>query len=179
VTITGGKLTTWRRMAKMAVDRVVEREGREAPCRTHEIPLGMPAEPGELQEVEGVEDATREHLASRYGHAAVEVLEVAAEDPRLVQRLSPDLPDIAAEAAFAARREQAGSVADVLLRRTRLGLLDARHLSAPKAEGAELAAKALAGELGWDKKRVRAELEAWGKIARAEGLLPELAEAAA
>src|SRR5262249_28728036 len=41
VTITGGKLTTWRRMAKMAVDRIVEREGREAPCRTHEIPLGQ------------------------------------------------------------------------------------------------------------------------------------------
>jgi glycerol-3-phosphate dehydrogenase len=178
VTITGGKLTTWRRMAKMAVDRVVEREGREAPCRTHEIPLGMPAEPGELQEVEGVDDATREHLAARYGHAAVEVLEVAAEDPKLVQRLSPDLPDIAAEAAFAARREQAASVADVLLRRTRVGLLDARRLSAPKADGPELAAKALARELGWDKKRVRAELEAWGDIARAEGLLPELAEAA-
>ena len=34
VTITGGKLTTWRRMAKLAVDRIVEREGREAPCRT-------------------------------------------------------------------------------------------------------------------------------------------------
>src|SRR3954452_17912790 len=38
ITITGGKLTTWRRMAKMTVDRIVEREGRDAPCRTHEIP---------------------------------------------------------------------------------------------------------------------------------------------
>ena len=43
LTITGGKLTTWRRMAKQVVDRMVEREGREAPCRTAEIPLGMPA----------------------------------------------------------------------------------------------------------------------------------------
>ena len=48
VTITGGKLTTWRRMAKLAVDRIVEREGREAPCRTHEIPLGMPVDAGAL-----------------------------------------------------------------------------------------------------------------------------------
>nr|MDP8944274.1 glycerol-3-phosphate dehydrogenase/oxidase [Actinomycetota bacterium] len=39
VTITGGKLTTWRRMAKLAVDRVVEREGIEAPCRTHAIAI--------------------------------------------------------------------------------------------------------------------------------------------
>ena len=41
ITITGGKLTTWRRMAKMTVDRLVEREARDAPCRTHEIPLGQ------------------------------------------------------------------------------------------------------------------------------------------
>ncbi|HUB76931.1 MAG TPA: glycerol-3-phosphate dehydrogenase/oxidase, partial [Solirubrobacteraceae bacterium] len=41
ITITGGKLTTWRRMAKMTVDRLVLREAREAPCRTHEIPLGQ------------------------------------------------------------------------------------------------------------------------------------------
>ena len=41
ITITGGKLTTWRRMAKMAVDRLVEREARDAPCRTAEIPLGQ------------------------------------------------------------------------------------------------------------------------------------------
>src|SRR5205823_8762091 len=48
ITITGGKLTTWRRMAKMAVDRLIERDGREAPCRTHEIPLGEPVEAGAL-----------------------------------------------------------------------------------------------------------------------------------
>ena len=44
ITITGGKLTTWRRMAKMTVDRLVEREAREAPCHTHEIPLGQAIE---------------------------------------------------------------------------------------------------------------------------------------
>src|SRR5213079_2564599 len=68
VTITGGKLTTWRRMAKMAVDRIVEREGREAPCRTHEIPLGMPVKTAEMSVPEGVDAASVEHLAGRYGH---------------------------------------------------------------------------------------------------------------
>ena len=48
ITITGGKLTTWRRMAKLAVDRLVERDRREAPCRTAEIPLGQPIRPQEL-----------------------------------------------------------------------------------------------------------------------------------
>src|SRR5205085_5594672 len=49
LTITGGKLTTWRRMAKQTVDRLVLREGRVAPCHTAEIPLGMEARPGDLE----------------------------------------------------------------------------------------------------------------------------------
>ncbi|MBN1529447.1 MAG: glycerol-3-phosphate dehydrogenase/oxidase [Thermoleophilaceae bacterium] len=172
VTITGGKLTTWRRMAKTTVDRLVEREGREAPCRTHEIPLGLPVDPAELPDAPGVDDASRAHLAARYGHAAREVMEMAAADPALAERLSADLPDLAAEAAFAARREQVGSLADVLLRRTRLGLLDARTLSAPGAEGAVRAARAIAGELGWSDERVQSELTAWRTVAAAEGLVP-------
>ena len=172
VTITGGKLTTWRRMAKAAVDRIVEREGREAACRTHEIPIGLPEDPAGLQEVPGVEGDTREHLAARYGHAARDVLRLAAAAPQLARRLSPDLPDIAAEAAFAAGHEQARSLADALLRRTRLGLLDARRLSAPGAEGARLAARAMAGELGWDDERVERELRDWQSVAGLEGLVP-------
>ena len=54
ITITGGKLTTWRRMAKLAVDRLVERDGRQAPCRTQEIPLGAAVDPAQLPRVEGV-----------------------------------------------------------------------------------------------------------------------------
>ena len=59
ITITGGKLTTWRRMAKMTVDRIVERDGRDAPCRTHEIPLGMAVSPDDLPRVEGVDEESR------------------------------------------------------------------------------------------------------------------------
>ena len=49
LTITGGKLTTWRRMAKQTVDRLVERGAREAPCHTAEIPLGMEARAADLE----------------------------------------------------------------------------------------------------------------------------------
>jgi glycerol-3-phosphate dehydrogenase len=176
VTITGGKLTTWRRMAKLAVDRIVEREGREAPCRTEEIPLGMPIDPSELPS-DGVDQDVREHLAARYGFAARDVLELVAADPELGRRISPELPDIVAEAAFAVRREQARTVGDALLRRTRLGLLDARRLSEDGSEGAELVARAMGAELGWDEARCRTELEHWQEEARAEGLVP-VAEAA-
>jgi glycerol-3-phosphate dehydrogenase len=172
VTITGGKLTTWRRMAKLAVDRIVEREGREAPCRTEEIPIGLPEDPAALPDLPGVEADTRAHLAARYGHAARDVLRLAAAAPQLTRRMSPDLPDIAAEPAFAAGHEQARSLADALLRRTRLGLLDARRLAAPGSEGARRAARAMGGELGWDEARVERELGDWVAVAGLEGLVP-------
>jgi glycerol-3-phosphate dehydrogenase len=172
VTITGGKFTTWRRMAKAAVDRIVDREGREAPCRTHEIPIGQPEDPAALPEVPGVDEASREHLAARYGHAARDVLRLAVAAPQLASRISPDLPDLVAEAAFAAGHEQARSVADVLLRRTRVGLLDAHALTSPGSEGARRAARAVGGELGWDDARVDRELRDWAEVARLEGLAP-------
>jgi glycerol-3-phosphate dehydrogenase len=170
LTITGGKLTTWRRMAKSTVDRIVERDGREAPCRTHEIPLGLPATDEDLIEVEGVEADTRELLAHRYGHAARPVLDLAAAQPELARRIVPELPDLLAEAPFAARNEQARTVGDVLLRRTRLGILAAPALCAPDAEGPRAVADALGEELGWDDVRVERELEAWREEAAAEGI---------
>jgi glycerol-3-phosphate dehydrogenase len=172
VTITGGKFTTWRRMAKSAVDRIVEREGREAPCRTHEIPIGQPEDPGALPEVPGVDEDSRAHLAARYGHAARDVLRLAVAAPQLASRISPDLPDLLAECAFAAGHEQARSLADVLLRRTRVGLLDARVLAPADSEGARRAARAVAGELGWDEPRIEQELLAWADVARREALVP-------
>ena len=58
----------------MAVDRLVEREARDAPCRTHEIPLGQAIESSELPRVEGVREEAYAPLAARYGHAAHDVL---------------------------------------------------------------------------------------------------------
>ncbi|MBA3263060.1 MAG: glycerol-3-phosphate dehydrogenase/oxidase [Thermoleophilaceae bacterium] len=172
VTITGGKFTTWRRMAKLAVDRIVEREGREAPCRTHEIPIGLPEDAAALPDVPGVAERSRVHLAARYGHAARDVLRLAAAAPQLAAPITPDLPDITAEVAFSAGHEQARSLADALLRRTRVGLLDARVLAVPDSDGARRAARAMAGELGWDDARVEQELRDWAEVARREALVP-------
>ena len=173
VTITGGKLTTWRRMAKMAVDRIVEREGREAPCRTHEIPLGQPRRPGQsCRASTSVDEESRAHLAARYGHAAQFVLRLAEAAPELGERISPELPDIVAEAPFAAAHEQARSLGDVLLRRTRLGLLDARALTAAGRGAARGSSpRRWRAELGWDDARIARELDDWRELARAEGLV--------
>ena len=71
---------------------------------------------------------------SRYGHAAHDVLALAAERGELAQPIVAGSPDLLAEVALAARREQARSIGDVLLRRTRLGLLAARELT-PRSAG--------------------------------------------
>jgi glycerol-3-phosphate dehydrogenase len=175
LTITGGKLTTWRRMAKQVVDRMVEREGREAPCQTAEIPLGMPADDEDLTPPEGLADGDlpegwRDLLAFRYGHAARRVLDLAAERPELACPIVPGQPDLLAEAAIAARLEQARTVADVLLRRTRLGLVAAPQLRT--AESVTPVAEAMAGELGWDRRRTRREADGWPEVAAAEGIDP-------
>jgi glycerol-3-phosphate dehydrogenase len=167
VTITGGKLTTWRRMAKLAVDRLVEREAREAPCRTHEIPLGQAVSPDELPRLEGVPEPSYAALAARYGYAARDVLAVAAERGELAQPVVPGQPDLLAELVFATRREQARSLGDVLLRRTRLGLLDARGL---REEALQRAARAMAPGLGWDEARIDAEVVRYEEEAAREGL---------
>jgi glycerol-3-phosphate dehydrogenase len=171
ITITGGKLTTWRRMAKMAVDRLVERDGRQAPCRTHEIPLGEPADPDALPRVEGVPEDSYRQLAARYGHAAERVLDVAASRGELAQPIVPGLPDLLAEAPFSVRHEQSRSVGDVLLRRTRLGLLAARELCTPGAEAPTRVARAMAPELGWSEARVSEEVEGFLSEADSEGLV--------
>jgi glycerol-3-phosphate dehydrogenase len=171
ITITGGKLTTWRRMAKLTVDRIVEREGRDAPCRTHEIPLGMAVDAAGLPRVEGLPDDAYEQLAGRYGYAARDVLLLAGERGELAQPVLPGHPDLLAEAVFAARREQAETVGDVLLRRTRLGLTGARALCAPGERAPERVAAALGDELGWDAGRQASEAAAFRAEAAAEGIV--------
>jgi glycerol-3-phosphate dehydrogenase len=164
VTITGGKLTTWRRMAKLAVDRIVERDGQELPCRTHEIPLGMAIEPDDLPRVAGLPDAAYAQLAGRYGHVAHDVLALAAGFPGTIL---PGMPDLLAEAVHAVRREQARTVGDVLLRRTRLALTAARPLLASDAP--ERVAAVVAGELGGDPAELA---RGFREEAAAEGILP-------
>jgi glycerol-3-phosphate dehydrogenase len=172
ITITGGKLTTWRRMAKMTIDRIVEREARDAPCRTHEIPLGQSVQAADLPRVEGVPEEAYERLAGRYGHTALDVLRIAGERGELAQPVIEGAPpDLLAEAVHAARHEQARSVGDVLLRRTRLGLQAARRLTAEDGAAALRTAQAMAPEMGWDDARAKAEAGAFMSEAAAEGIV--------
>jgi glycerol-3-phosphate dehydrogenase len=170
LTITGGKLTTWRRMAKQTVDRLVEREGRQAPCHTADLQLGMPARPEDLDAPDGVGELSVLQLAFRYGHAARTVLKAAREDPKLARPIVEGRPDLLAEVVVAARLEQARSVADVLLRRTRLGLVAAPQLR--DAAAVRPVAAAIGAELGWSRRRIKREAEAWPAAAEEAGIDP-------
>jgi glycerol-3-phosphate dehydrogenase len=170
LTITGGKLTTFRRMAAQVVDRITERDGREAECRTNDIPLGMAARPEDLEAKTELPEGAADQLSFRYGHAARAVLDLCEERPELARPIVPGRPDLLAEVVVAARHEQARSVADVLLRRTRLGLLAAPALRDPST--IEAVARALGEELGWGASRVAEETHAWAALGDAEGLDP-------
>jgi glycerol-3-phosphate dehydrogenase len=131
----------------------------------------MAVEPADLPRVPGVAEEAYEQLAGRYGYAAHEVLRIAGERRELAEPVVAGRVDLLAEAAYAARREQARTVGDVLLRRTRLGLTAARAVCADGAAAARRVAGAMAAERGWDDARCDAEAEAFVAEADAEGIV--------
>ncbi len=121
VTVTGGKLTTYRRMAAETVDEVGELIGVERRSSTkHVVLLG-----GDGFDAERPRHGLDAHLASRYGTEAEAVALLAASDPDLARPIVPGLPYVRAEVVHAVRCEMALTVDDVLSRRTRARLLAA------------------------------------------------------
>ncbi|MDQ3952313.1 MAG: glycerol-3-phosphate dehydrogenase/oxidase, partial [Actinomycetota bacterium] len=127
--ITGGKLTTWRRMAKDAVDGVAAELGARARCRTQWIRLGSSDVPrlraavGRRAARLGIPQARIDNLVRFYGDAALAVLDVA-EREGLAEPLAEDALPLAAEAPYGAAAEMVVHLDDLLARRTRLALTD-------------------------------------------------------
>lgn len=162
MTITGGKLTTYRRMAEDTVDAIVARDGGGRPCRTASIPLvgstGLDQTTATLRAAP-LPEAQRRHLLASYGSAALTVLDLIREEPAFLEPLAEELPILAAEAIYACRAEEAVSLADVLYLRTRLAALDvaAADRAVDRVDGL------MARELGWDtaeRHRQRAAYDA-------------------
>ena len=120
--------------------------------------------------VEGVPEESYAALAGRYGHAADRVLRAAAERGELAQPILAGHPDLLAEAVYAVRQDQARTVGDVLLRRTRLGLLAGRELSSHRAQAPMRVADAIGAELGWDERQIIAAVDDFRREASAEGV---------
>jgi glycerol-3-phosphate dehydrogenase len=138
VTVVGGKLTTYRRMAQDAVDRAVQHAHLTAgPCRTRSLPLVGAAPRAELARL-----TAPQRLVRRFGTEAAAVLADAVEvtglsEETLLAPVGPALPATLAELVFGITHEGATTVEDLLDRRTRVGLVPAdAELARPVAERA-------------------------------------------
>jgi glycerol-3-phosphate dehydrogenase len=184
VTVTGGKLTTYRLMAADTVDAVKNHlggsDGRRSrrkarpnfpPSPTRRLTLiggNNGGRPGlgvySLAARIGLSEAVVAHLAGRYGSETGEILALVEADRTLAGPLVPGLPYIRAEAIHAVRREMAVTISDVLARRTRALMLD----SAATTRAAPHVAALLGGELGWDEAERDRQVAQLQTEARAE-----------
>ncbi|SKC49596.1 glycerol-3-phosphate dehydrogenase/oxidase [Plantibacter cousiniae (nom. nud.)] len=162
VVIAGGKWTTYRVMAKDAIDAAVDAlDGKIPASATENIALlgaeGYQAawnKRGKIARALGVHTARIEHLLNRYGVLTDELLDLIKEDPTLAEALPGADDYIGAEVVYAASHEGALHLDDVLARRTRISI-EAwdRGVSA-----APVAAKLMGGVLGWDEERIEKEV---------------------
>ncbi len=156
ITVAGGKWTTYRRMAEDTLNFAIKHNLLpQKRCISKGIRLrGAPP-------LDAVMPAPTDSLA-RYGTDANSVHKLGAEDPSLAARIDPALPYTFAEIVYAVREEMAQTLDDVLSRRTRALLLDAR--AAQRA--APAVALVMAGELGYGQGWIDAQLASFDELAR-------------
>ena len=163
VVVAGGKYTTYRVMAKDAIDEAVRGLDASVPeSVTHNVPLvgadgwaALRNQRHQLAARSGVHVARIDHLLSRYGSLISEVLELIAADPTLAEPL-PGVDDyLKVEAVYAASHEGARHLDDILARRTRASIEGwDRGVSA-----APVVADLIASVLDWDDVKKKNEVE--------------------
>ncbi|NUO82406.1 glycerol-3-phosphate dehydrogenase/oxidase [candidate division KSB1 bacterium] len=146
LTITGGKWTTYRKMAEDAVNHAALLAGlEERRCTTEHLPLHGWQEHAEIAKPFDV-----------YGADFLRLQQLLQEDATYAQRLHEDLPYVVGEVIWAVRNEMARTIEDVLARRTRALLLDARASIACAPQVAALMAGELRRDENWQKLQVKA-----------------------
>ncbi|WP_233508244.1 glycerol-3-phosphate dehydrogenase/oxidase [Spongiactinospora gelatinilytica] len=172
VMIAGGKYTTYRVMARDAVDAVAHGlDQRVPPSCTDRVPLAG-AEGHQalwnsrhrLAKSAGLHVARIEHLLQRYGTLIEEVLALIEEDPSLAGPLAGADDYLRAEIVYAATHEGARHLDDVLARRTHISIETFHRGLAVAREAAEL----VAGPLGWDDDQIDREVSYYTKRVEAE-----------
>ena len=134
ITVVGGKMTTYRRMAQDAVDAAAGRLGMAIPCGTRSLPLVGAAPAGILKGI-----AAPARLVAKYGTEAAGVQELSRTHPLLAEPLFAGTDITGAELFFAVRAEGASTIADLLERRTRLAFVPADAEQARSRAGEILA----------------------------------------
>jgi len=152
VTITGGKWTTYRKMAQDTVDKTAMVGGLATQkCKTEDMPIH-----GWLSNVDYADPLYY------YGSDADTMRDLVQEHPELGEKIHENLPYTVIEVIWSARYEMARTVEDILARRQRALFLDARAA----IEMAPAVAEILAAELGRDENWQKTQIEAFTKLAR-------------
>jgi glycerol-3-phosphate dehydrogenase len=168
LSIVGGKITTYRRLAEETVDAAIKKLGRKAKCRTHQLPLpGGTAYPFEgfrerFRITSGLPVETADRLLRIYGTRAADALDFADGAPELREPFDGDSGAIGAEVVFSLRTELAETLTDVIQRRTLVGYGAHAGLGAVDA-AAELAVR----HAGWSDERAAREVAAFREQATA------------
>jgi glycerol-3-phosphate dehydrogenase len=164
VTIIGGKLTTYRRMAQDTVDVLAKRDGMAIAHPTMNLPLSGAVNWKRAQRelarrcaALGIPPDVERSLEWNYGRNALDMLGLVETDPTLGQRVIPDLPFIRAEIVYACRAEMAMRLDDAIARRVRIELEASDRGVAVATEMARL----MAGELGWTPDQTQAEADSY------------------
>ena len=158
VTITGGKLTTYRKMAEHTVDAVLEvllKRSNQSDSPQQPAPRAKRCTTRRMDLFGATSRNREDHLVSRFGTEATVVSDLISRDASLGEPLIKGLPYLRAEAVYAARHELVVTLDDLLSRRTR-GLLYDRHSTAASARDV---ARLVAPELGWDESRIDGEVK--------------------
>jgi len=150
ITITGGKWTTYRRMAEETVNLAITHAGLEPKaCVTQNLSIhGSLATGGE-------------HHLDIYGSDRSKIEALIAQDPGLGQKLIPSFPYTEAEVLWSARNEMAETVEDILSRRLRILFIDAQAAKAMAPKVASLLAKELSADKNWESNQI----ETFNKLA--------------
>jgi glycerol-3-phosphate dehydrogenase len=174
VTIIGGKLTTYRRMAQDTMDVISKRDGTKPVHTTESLPLlGSAAWSVVARELKqrgdelGLTLDTIQHLGHSYGSEAHTILDSIAHDPALGMRLIHDLPYIRAEVIYSCRHEMALTPTDVLARRTSIMLEDRQQGKGIVDEVAGL----MASELHWSPEQQQQLIQSYRNLVEGQLLV--------
>jgi glycerol-3-phosphate dehydrogenase len=168
VSIAGGKLTTYRKMAEHTVDEVLKQVGKKTACKTKRLRfIGASRKSSKKLDREAL------HLYQRFGSEAQTIQQLIAGDASLAEPLIVGLPYLRAEAIFAVRFEMARTLDDILSRRTR-----ARIINRPASlASARAVAKLMATELQWDDAEVERQVANYVDSCAKEAAAGEVSEA--
>ncbi|NPC97516.1 glycerol-3-phosphate dehydrogenase/oxidase [Nocardioides sp. zg-DK7169] len=171
VLVAGGKLTTYRVMAKDAVDHALREDERVPASITERVPLAgasrFEARTNQrvaLSRAAGLELGRIDHLLGRYGGLVDEVLDLLAARPELAEPLAGAEHHLAGEVVYAVTHEGARHLDDVLTRRTRISI----ETFDRGVAAARPAAVLMGGELGWDDATVEREVDHYLRRVEAE-----------